>query len=396
MEAVGLAGLSNLQGDKELNILARQKYGHALQHMASAIKSPQNMDLDSSMRGVILLSIYEVIQASAGPSRSCITHLMGGAAILRNLLGLMPPDKLPPDIMRGFLQLCFSMLIPCVGTSTPLPGVFFEWAAVSLELSNPSDKPAAELLAIVARFVQFQVFVQSHAFIDGRPKTAEIIREALEIDRLLAAWEGRTDGKWIVSEERQDEGYFPADAVLDNYFHVYSDVWAARMWNHYRWSRILVCQRLLEFLEKYPVSSAETELLAVVIVSPTTSPASPVSSALPTAAVGTPSKPRSKRESIVNDTLRVSRDLLVSIPTHYRHPKLERHHRECLDKTKGGAGMGVAGVPTLLYQIRVAGCAPGIPNRCRVWAKNILETIWRDTGMLQAKREAEAFNKVVR
>jgi len=238
--------------------------------------------------------------------------------------------------------------------------------------------------------------VQSHAFIDGRPKTAEIIREALEIDRLLAAWEGRTDGKWIVSEERQDEGYFPADAVLDNYFHVYSDVWAARMWNHYRWSRILVCQRLLEFLEKYPVSSAETELLAVVIVSPTTSPASPVSSALPTAAVGTPSKPRSKRESIVNDTLRVSRDLLVSIPTHYRHPKLERHHRECLDKTKGGAGMGVAGVPTLLYQIRVAGCAPGIPNRCRVWAKNILETIWRDTGMLQAKREAEAFNKVVR
>lgn len=96
-----------------------------------------------------------------------------------------------------------------------------------------------------------------------------------------------------------------------------------------------------------------------------------------------------EQHNILTTIRRVARDLLVSIPTHYRHPRLERKHRDCIDKTSGGAGIGVAGVPNLLFQIQVAGSAPGVPRHYTVFARNMLETIFADTGMLQARGLAE-------
>lgn len=96
-----------------------------------------------------------------------------------------------------------------------------------------------------------------------------------------------------------------------------------------------------------------------------------------------------KQQNILATIRRVARDLLVSIPTHYRHPRLERKHRDLIDKTSGGAGIGVAGVPNLLFQIQVAGSAPGVPRHYTAFARNMLETIFADTGMLQARGLAE-------
>lgn len=60
MAAVGLASMSNLTGDKMLDTMARQKYGLALQHTASSLANPGAMNLDISLRTVIMLAIYEV------------------------------------------------------------------------------------------------------------------------------------------------------------------------------------------------------------------------------------------------------------------------------------------------------------------------------------------------
>lgn len=96
-----------------------------------------------------------------------------------------------------------------------------------------------------------------------------------------------------------------------------------------------------------------------------------------------------EQQKILATIRRVARDLLVSIPTHYRHPRLERKHRAYIDKTSGGAGIGVAGVPNLLFRIQVAGSAPGVPRHYTAFARNMLETIFADTGMLQARGLAE-------
>lgn len=80
MAAVGLASMSNLTGDKVLDTMARQKYGLALQHTASSLANPQAMNLDLSLRTVIMLAVYEVSIFSSVPSVAgrCRLHVFLG------------------------------------------------------------------------------------------------------------------------------------------------------------------------------------------------------------------------------------------------------------------------------------------------------------------------------
>ncbi|KAH6849986.1 hypothetical protein B0I37DRAFT_413420 [Chaetomium sp. MPI-CAGE-AT-0009] len=384
--AVGLASLSNLTGDKEMSTLARHHYGLALHNVASSVRNMKSLDvksleLDLIMRIVILMAMYEVIRGGNEPSSPARTHVMGGAAILNNSL---PLSQSPADGPRGLLQLCFSMVSSRQGSfqhSSPepnvvipthidhqcegaLPATFFNWIATIDNTVAERDRPSAELIKVIARFVQLSALARSQPLIDTSPKTAALIREALEINRDLEAWEGRQEGIWAVAEERGGDGFFPLEAVLDGCYHVYDNTYIARVWNHYRWAHTLVNQMLLETVARFPASSA-------------------------------PLVPAEQQKRSLGWIRRLARDTLVSVPTHYRHPRLQPAHWDCFDKTKRGAMVGIAGIPTLLFEVKIAACAPGVPARYRAWALDMMETAYRDTGMFQAKALAGFLRKVV-
>jgi hypothetical protein len=74
MAAVGLAGLSNLTGDKETNTLAKHHYGLALQTMSSLVRNMAGVELDLILRAVVMLAMYEVSQLqlpNTAPIRLC-------------------------------------------------------------------------------------------------------------------------------------------------------------------------------------------------------------------------------------------------------------------------------------------------------------------------------------
>lgn len=60
MAAVGLASMSNLTGDKEMQVMAREKYGLALRLMVASIQNLQTIDLTVSVRTIIILALFEV------------------------------------------------------------------------------------------------------------------------------------------------------------------------------------------------------------------------------------------------------------------------------------------------------------------------------------------------
>ena len=303
---------------------------------------------------------------------------MGGAAILSNFL---PNKQAPADGPRGLLQMCFSMLASKQGSfqysslepnvliptqlspssEQALPETFFGWISIIDKMVADRDRPSAELIKIMARFVQLSSVLRSQPSVDGHPETADLIREALEINQNLESWERRQDGIWAVVEEHVAD-FFPEEAVFEGCYHVYDNTYIGRVWNHYRWTRIMVNQMLLESVDRFPASSA------------------------PLVSAG------QQRRSL-DCILRLARDTLVSIPTHYRHPKLSSTHREYFEKTKRGAGIGIAGIPTLLFEVKVVGCAPGVPDSYRTWALDILETAYSDTGMFQAKALAGFLRK---
>lgn len=381
MAAVGLASQSNLTGDRDLMVLARRQYGQALQGTAFGLRNILGLDVGVYLRAIVMLGMFEIVGGDGQPTKGAQTHIMGGAALMRSLL---PVFQSAPDGLRGLIQLCFSMvatvmcsvqqLSPEPNVMVPtqpvpsmaegvLPPAFIDFINLSTTMATPDDLPGVELVSIVTRFVQFSAFIRSRLLTDGRPETFGAIRKALELEEELDAWERRQEGPWTVTEDRADPGYFPPDTVFEGCYHTYANMWTARAWTNYRFARILINQLLLESVDRFPSST-----LSLV----------------------SPAQQRRSYDVIK----RVARDTLVSIPTHYRHPKLDIAHREHFDKTKGGAGIGAAQIPTLLFQLKVAGAAPGVPDSYWAWALAMTRTIWADTGMLQAQRLSDLLAKV--
>lgn len=343
---------------------------------------------------------------------------MGATALIKSLAPYLDAT----DCSRGLMQLCFSMVpsvlcslqlrsaepsvliplaasqfVPTHVSAIALPDTYFDMITAAEELTQPADRPAAQLLVAATRFVQLAAFVRGHVLSDGKPRTANTLRELLLIDAELVAWEAerervsstsasspisfttttttttmaghpedagatgqdyaRPQDIWTFAVECDDPADpFPAAAVFRGRFHAYSSMWTARVWNHYRWVRLSTAQMLLEAADRFPQSAAA-------------------------AGIGAPAV----RAALTAAVQRMAAATLASLPTHWRHPALRPAQRARINRKSSGAGIGAAGVPTLLFQIKSAACAPGTPHAHWAWALDVLDTIWRDTGMLQAR-----------
>ncbi|ROW12066.1 hypothetical protein VMCG_00494 [Cytospora schulzeri] len=317
MAALGLAGLGNLHNDKQLKLLSKVKYGEALACTNRALRDPLK-NLDAAIRATIMLALYQCVHT---------THQS------------------------------HENLIPCIQTGVGLPDNFFQWVrdSGSSDFLPPDEKPGADLAHIIARFAQLNATIRTTAYSDGRESTAEIIRQLLAIDSDMKQWETSQTGKWRYQVHRHPG--LPPEAVFRNQYHRYSDVWTSRIWNHFRWARLLTNQTILEFVERYPTSATGVVSLG--------------------------------QQDRVHDTIqRLAVDVLVSSPTHYKHPRLTREHLDII-QTHGGAGAGAVGIPHLMFQLQVAACAPGVSVGIWRWALGIMETAWGELGMLHVRSLAD-------
>ncbi|KAF5019784.1 hypothetical protein F66182_8221 [Fusarium sp. NRRL 66182] len=306
MTAVGLASLANLKGDSNLMTTARQRYGMALRQTGRLIQTSSMPDFEVTMRSVIMLAMFECI--------------------------------------------------PAYMSATPLPDPFYEWIAFARTLLDSPARPSTDLGSLIGQFIQVTTYVKTHTLTDGRPLTSSTLKQLLDIDASFEDWESKLGSAWRYRTEK--DNYLPSSAVFGGEYHVYYDMFIARMWGHYRWARTLLNQAIVEFIKKYPNSSAPLVSLAEY----------------------------GRRHEIIRN---FARDILVSTPTHWRHPLLTRKSAVPVEN-KGGAGSGSAGLPIVLFHLQVAACAPGVPVAYWNWALGVMECIWSDMGLLYAKSMMEA------
>ena len=236
-----------------------------------------------------------------------------------------------------------------------LPPSFFDWCRASNEICTPDEQPASDLVLLISRFVNLSAYVRGVAFCDGRNSTANVIKQLMEIDRDMEMWESERTGTWQVTVESV-EG-FPPEAIFRGKYHVYEDMWTARTWSHYRWARILIEQMILEFVERYPMSS-----LGYVSVT--------------------------QQEKFISNIGRLAVEILQSSPCHYKDPRLSEE-QQIKVQIQGGPSAGAVGVPAIVFHLKTAACAPGVSKEIWQWALDLMDTIWGDLGMLHARSLAE-------
>lgn len=239
-----------------------------------------------------------------------------------------------------------------------LPTQFYDSVELSKSFLPSNEQPAAGLILIIAEVTQMNATIRTKSFIDGRTATNDMVRQLLDIDRALNDWEVSQGGKWRYTVFHDDSGLMHPDAVFKGQFHRYSDIWSSRIWGHYRWSRIVLNQMIVEFVKRYPSSSFQLITVA-------------------------------QQDRIYETIRRMATDILTSAPTHYKHPRLNQEQLDAV-QSQGGAGIGIVGIPAMLFHLQVAACAPGVTYEIWAWALNILETVWAELGMLHARSLAEA------
>ncbi|KAJ8129511.1 hypothetical protein O1611_g4122 [Lasiodiplodia mahajangana] len=360
MIAVGLAGMSNLLGNKSMNLVARSKYVTALKQTGQLIASASRDygTIVKPLRSIVTLALFEVVQGKGSrlSASSANTHIHGAIALSRSVL---PIADSPNGGARGVLQLMFSMFIPTQMTDTPLPPGFFECLKLcKVLLQDCVESCAVDAAFAISHLLQLLLVADRATSPDGRRETDELIQQFLALETTFNRIEQQLQAAYPFVEHQIDQ---PSPAFFRGKWHSYTEIWGARIWNHFRWACLLLGEYIIKFTIEYPLSS--TRYI-----------------------------PPSHKVRCYSTIERIAEDLLVSTPSHWHHPVLDKETARKYE-APGQGGAGAAGLPSLLWHLKIAACAPNVPPDLWDWAYDVLQVVWKNMGMQHAQALSEVMEE---
>ncbi|PQE08180.1 Chondroitin AC alginate lyase protein [Rutstroemia sp. NJR-2017a BVV2] len=243
VSSVGLAGLSNVTKDPNLMLIARRKHSDTLKRVIEELSDTANADLDMLFKKVVMLIVFELINAAPGASQSLTIHLDGAAGLLRTIASKAEKDNKP--ITKLQLQFCFALYIKCFQMELPPSSELVELSILISRNPNTEDTTASAAIEIMIRFIDLHASVRGGELTDPN----QIILQVLLLETEYEEWEQELPSEWSFTTEQAEE---PDNAHFDGIYHIYSDIWYARMLNHYRWVRILLNELLLSHMARLP------------------------------------------------------------------------------------------------------------------------------------------------
>ncbi|KAH8660948.1 hypothetical protein BGZ60DRAFT_471771 [Tricladium varicosporioides] len=238
ISAAALAAYANTVQSSPLLQDARLHLGHALRLVNAALAS-KDATKDTTVISIMLLSNFETLTCQNQKSlMDCDNHLNGAATIIR----LRGKEQLKSKIgLQLFLQMCWNILLNCLQRSIRPPPYIVDLRVHAAQYADIED-PAWKLNNVVLKLVEFRASVKEESL----SKRDEVIAEALEIDEdfLSVASNMPTEYKPAVflSEGNTELAY-------ERYYHVYSDIWMANVWNNLRACRLLLHEEINKQIE---------------------------------------------------------------------------------------------------------------------------------------------------
>lgn len=343
VSSVGFAGLSNVTKNPSHMETARKKYAASLSDITTALKDTSKSDLNATFVSVMLLAAFEIVNGASGPlaASSWGIHLDGGAAILR-MIGATHNGFLPRARMQ--IQFVFSIYIKSLSRGEYPPVTMGEWSGKCRESMTPVDAHAATLSSITCRFVNLTAEIREHKL-----NSTVIYQRALALDIELESWNSQLPDVWRFTTKTvpQDSDFiYGGKVVFGGEMHVYHDLWIGRVYNHYRWTRILVNELLVvhmaQIVGTYTQEAASEDLRSLEIIK------------------------------------QLARDICTSASTQFDCYTLQQARNKQVPPLSGGFA--------LLFPLAVAGSGIGVSLEVHLWTIQMLEIIGNEMGISQALR----------
>jgi hypothetical protein len=212
-----------------------------------------------------------------------------------------------------------------------------EWSQQVKNAMSPDDTHATGLAEIVSRFTNFHAAIRSRLLTDSNI----IVREAIVLDADLEKWETELPRSWRYKIEHHKE---ESEFVYQGVSHLYRDFWTARVYNNFRWSRILVNQLIVvhkAYLGSFCSEDTAQQTKSLAIIS------------------------------------RLASDICSSVSSQFHKPSL-------VEEAKTQGVPALSGCFLLLFPLAVAGSAMGVSDELHDYVVHTLETIGHRMGIAQA------------
>lgn len=263
---------------------------------------------------------------------SWAVHLDGAGALLKQATVL---KFLATLNHRAQLQFYFVFIVKYFSnTSTPPDSL--NWSpdvmgSVPLELL-----PAVNLVDILIRFMHFDASLRQQS-----SNSRSIIDSALMFEDELRKWEASLPESWTFSVQESDtyQGTFYGK------YHVYKDPWVSRIFNHYRWARLLANEIVLSTISSLRRPTPE-ELI--------------------------------QRQNSLETISCMALKICMGVASH------EAISQRGLATDDPSHVPPLNGIFMMLFPLAVAGGAAGIPDHVHDWVIGTLEQIGRSMGIQRA------------
>ncbi|KAF2730908.1 hypothetical protein EJ04DRAFT_555058 [Polyplosphaeria fusca] len=226
MTAMGLAGISNLYFDTNLNREATRWYSKALKSLNEALASPTECTADNTLASILMLSLFEATN-NKRTLASWSSHVNGAASLIR-LRGAKQFST--SASLRLYYQSVSLLAMNCMGSGEALPDFVHDLnkkAAKHENAWNPGNK-------------FFHLHIASidlrSEIIQGRLRSLEqILEKAMKLDAVgKAVFEGcGADWSFEVVQTEED-----IPGVFGDHYHVYPTCATANTWNWVRYTRM--------------------------------------------------------------------------------------------------------------------------------------------------------------
>lgn len=378
MKAVGLVGLLESKYAPTVMAQAKMEYLKAIQCTNQALSSPVDAKKDSTLLGIILLSIFEAISGGSQKSLAAWEHHLNGAATLLKLRGTDQIHTI--DGRRLFRQITSSLVTSCIKHKTALPDYI---TALSAEASQYAD-PGNMLWRVHEAMISFTSFrARVHYGVLSAPDN--ILREAFELEASLLSILSKPPPAWRYEVIQTKAN---PDVIFAGYYHVYGDFLATQCWNAIRSMRMLLHHTILDASQ----SLIGSDLSSLASDHQTT-----------------------QVEHSTRMLVELQSDILASVPQHigyFSRTQLDEFseprkslwsnfehicHDPILCATPSSAPtlpeIRISGGYTLLWHVWVAGQSRITTPEARQWIVAILRKIGFSTGVRQASVLADLMEK---
>lgn len=252
IQAVALASFSVQFNSPDTLKEARRQYISALHATNAALRSTHEIQKDSTLLAVLLLSLFETITytcTSQSNGESWTDHIKGATMLIR-LRGRQQFASLVS--IQIFIQVTNNIIVSCVQREIPVPADIIALRAYATGFLNDSD-PAWRLADISIRLASFRAAVH-----DGIFNSETLIKSARQLDDDWVSWSNTLPPQW-----QYETFYTNIDhpLVYERYYHRYTDNRHTQIWNTFRMSRIFLNQVICDEVAVRMSSSRASHLL---------------------------------------------------------------------------------------------------------------------------------------